>query len=297
MAGRLVRTVVLLVGVVGAPAAHATFPGENGRIAIVSARYDPSSEQEKYALRAVGSEAKRGRVLRDCGTTVSQRFCPFGDPTWSPGGDRLALAGDSPSRIAVAESDGSGLTELPRADAQDDQPAWSPDGEQLVFRRSNPGTGADLWIMDADGRNQRQLTFGPEYDSEPVWSTDNLIAFTRESAVWVIEPLDGVPRQLIPGRGRQPDWSPEGDRLAFVRGSKVFVADGFGTVLRQVTRKTATRPAWSPDASRIAFVRGLELFTIGPRGNRQRRLTKLSSGNIQGDALGVTAGPDWQPLL
>jgi Tol biopolymer transport system component len=295
MAGRLVRTAILLLGVVAVPAAHATFPGENGRIAIVSARFDRPAEQEEYALRALAPRSRRARVLRDCGTSDSRRFCPFGDPAWSPGGDRLALAGDSPSRIAVAESDGSGLTELPRGDAQDDQPAWSPDGEELVFRRSGAG-GADLWIMDADGTNQHQLTSGPEGDSEPVWSVDGLIAFTRGGSIWVVEPDGTGLRQLVPDRGRQPDWSPDGDRLAFVRGSKIFVADGFGTVLRRVTRRTATRPAWSPDGLRIAFVRGLELFTIGPRGHRQRRLTKLSSGNAAGDALGVTAGPDWQPL-
>ena len=295
MPGRVIRALVLLICVAAAPAAQAAFPGENGRIAVVSARFDRANEQERYAVRAVAPATKHNRVLRDCATFSRPRFCPFGDPAWSPDGLHLALAGDSPTRIAVMDDDGADLTELPNGDAQDDQPAWSPDGEQIVFRRGRGGE-TDLWIMDADGTDQRQLTFGPELDSEPTWSITGKIAFTRSGSVWVVEPDGTDLRQLVPDRGRQPDWSPFGDRLAFVRGSKIFVADDNGIVLRRVTKKAATRPAWSPDGLRIAFVRGLELFTVGPRGNFQRRLTKLSSGNQSGDDLGVSAGPDWQPL-
>ena len=37
---------------------------------------------------------------------------------------------------------------------------WSPDSKQIVFARAAVGHPADLWVMDADGRNQRFLTRG-----------------------------------------------------------------------------------------------------------------------------------------
>ncbi|MEM7125488.1 MAG: hypothetical protein AAF702_04125, partial [Chloroflexota bacterium] len=52
--------------------------------------------------------------------------------------------------------------------AWDRHPSWSPDGTQIVFF-STRGGNAQLWIMDADGRNQRQLTNLRNEAWNPVW--------------------------------------------------------------------------------------------------------------------------------
>jgi TolB protein len=48
----------------------------------------------------------------------------------------------------------------------DHDPAWSPDGEQLVFIRND-----NLWIMSADGSGARRLTNDGIPMTAPAWST------------------------------------------------------------------------------------------------------------------------------
>ena len=60
------------------------------------------------------------------------------------------------SDIWVAQRDGSGLQRLTAYEGTDDMPTWSPDGTKIVFR-STRGVQPQIWIMDADGSNQRNL--------------------------------------------------------------------------------------------------------------------------------------------
>ena len=51
----------------------------------------------------------------------------------------------------------------------DKHPSWSPDGNQIVFW-SNRDTGRrQLWIMNADGSNQRVMISSPYQDWDPIW--------------------------------------------------------------------------------------------------------------------------------
>jgi TolB protein len=93
--------------------------------------------------------------------------------TWSPDGRKIAFFDAS---IFVVNADGSGLRRLAQNVAFHGQ-SWSPDGQKLIFVRvrhpNNPGptTGepprpspspaADLWVMNADGSGQRNLTRTP----------------------------------------------------------------------------------------------------------------------------------------
>ncbi len=55
-------------------------------------------------------------------------------------------------------SGGSDPTRLTRADAPDNAPAWSPDGEWIVFTSDRDG-GPEVYLMRADGSEQTRLTF------------------------------------------------------------------------------------------------------------------------------------------
>jgi TolB protein len=92
------------------------------------------------------------------------------DPDWQPHGGQIAfmMRGASHWEIYVVNPDGSGMTALTRPKtALVDQlpsnvaPAWSPDGKHIVFlsNRQSDGNAGDwhIWVMDADGSNQRQL--------------------------------------------------------------------------------------------------------------------------------------------
>jgi len=92
------------------------------------------------------------------------------DPDWQPGGGRIVFQQRQGSHyeIFAINPDGSGLTALTRpVTTLVDQlpsnvsPAWSPDGQAIVFLSNRTDTHNAgpwrLWVMNADGSNQRPL--------------------------------------------------------------------------------------------------------------------------------------------
>ena len=67
-------------------------------------------------------------------------------------------AGATNFDLFVINADGSGLVQLTSDPGGDGKPAWSPDGERIVFTSDRTGVG-QVHVMDADGGNVTQLTF------------------------------------------------------------------------------------------------------------------------------------------
>ena len=107
----------------------------------------------------------------------------YQDPDWQPGGGRVLIQrqGASHWEIWAVDANGANMvaltqpqTTLVDALPSNVAPAWSPDGSKIVFvsnREADGEAGAwRLWVMDADGSNQRMLpidvemnyTFGAE---------------------------------------------------------------------------------------------------------------------------------------
>ena len=59
---------------------------------------------------------------------------------------------------------------LTTSPAPDFGPAWSPDGRQILFHSDKTGN-ADVYVMDADGNNQTNLTNNPAIDFSAIWVT------------------------------------------------------------------------------------------------------------------------------
>jgi TolB protein len=123
-----------------------------------------------------------------------------GEPAWSPDGIGIAYLANGEA-IAVVNVDGTGRRQLtsPPAGSSDNMPSWSPDASRLVFaRRETFGSTSQLYVVDADGSNERQLTFGAGAKRFPSWSPDGTqIVFTIDQRLHVVEP-DGSGMRPLP---------------------------------------------------------------------------------------------------
>ena len=170
---------------------------------------------------------------------------------------------------------------------KDHFPAWSPDGNQIAFSSSRDGN-KDIYVMDADGSNQRRLTDHLADDEAPSWSPDgNQIAFlssreNRNGDIYVMDADGSNQRRLTydDKRDESPAWSPDGRRIAFSSSRKdlngdIYVMDAGGSDPRRLTKnnKRDQSPAWSPDGRRIAFASNGDIYVMDADGSNQRRLT------------------------
>jgi len=85
-------------------------------------------------------------------------------PAWSPVDNRVAFWSGFERRygpygqVWVINSDGTKSTQLTEhpAHRNSDDPSWSPDGCKILFSTGRSGRN-ELWVMDANGRNERKL--------------------------------------------------------------------------------------------------------------------------------------------
>jgi dipeptidyl aminopeptidase/acylaminoacyl peptidase len=107
------------------------------------------------------------------------------------------------------------LYDSPDPAVWDSGPAWSPDGKQIAFE-SNLDGDLDVYVMNADGTNVRQLTHNSDlHDEGPAWSPDGMQIVYASGPDDLHEDIyvmnadgSGQPRQLTtyPGRDESPDW-------------------------------------------------------------------------------------------
>jgi TolB protein len=94
------------------------------------------------------------------------------DPAWSPTGGWIAFVstetgGDEIYRV---DSEGAISQRLTFNTWEwDKHPSWSPDGSQIVFFSNRESGRRQLWIMGADGANQRNLSSNEFNDWDPIW--------------------------------------------------------------------------------------------------------------------------------
>ncbi len=190
----------------------------------------------------------------------------------------MPISGGTPTRIA------EGL-------AWEVQPRFSPDGSRIAFT-SDRGGGDNIWLMNADGSDMRQLT-NEDFRllNQPSWSPDGqyIVAkkhFTTERSagtgeVWMyhISGGEGVALVERPNEDHQkelgePIYAPDGSAIYYTRnitsgGTFIYAQDSnqdlfnierYDLTTGEVTTAVsgfggAVRPTPSPDGTMIAFVR------------------------------------------
>ena len=236
-----------------------------GQIAFASYR-DAASSSEIYVMNADGTHITR----------LTNNYAEDVSPTWSPDGKQLLFVSnrdllsfadsvvypDNALELYVMNLDGSGIRRLTNNRIVDSEPAWSPDGKKIAFRREDDA-GPEIYLMNADGSSVTRLTDSPGHVHGPTWSPDGssiAYAATRDGVYKIhIVSADGTGvRQWISTGGDQtsPAWSPDGSRIAFAIDNRdIYVALADGTSLLRLTNDAHTdfAPVWSPDGSTLAF--------------------------------------------
>lgn len=291
--GRLAVVVsVLAVALAGsASVARATFPGRNGRIAFMAW---PSGPPNIFSAKPDGTDVTR----------LTSGPAQDAHPAWSPDGSKIAFAsdrvlGNGQTDIYVMDADGTDVMRLtteatgPAHPVGSRLPAWSPDGTRIAFVSDRADPRGDVWVMNADGSRQVDLTPSAGADSYPAWSPDGTrIAFVSDRGgddqIYTMDPGGGrqAPLTSDPGPPRASlDWSPDGTRLVVARDpDRVYVMRADGTGARRLT--AGMNAVWSPDGTRILYTiqSPLRLATIAPDG------TGLTTLPLAGDYA------DWQRL-
>ncbi len=174
-------------------------------------------------------------------------------------------------------------------------PLLSRDGKHIVYGVTHADMErsayqSDLWLIDADGSNNIQLTHGTATNNHPRWSPDgSKIAFLSDrdarNGIWIIGATGGEAEKLTNERGAIGafEWSPDGKTIAFIMRDppsadeerrirdkedwRIVGTDAKPTHLylidvasRSITRLTrgafsVTNVSWSPDGSTMAVER------------------------------------------
>jgi Tol biopolymer transport system component len=163
----------------------------------------------------------------------------------------------------------------------------------------------DIYAVNANGTNLKQLTnnAGPEFD--PMWSPDGKRIVYRDSRRGVnhddeifVMNADGSGQMNLSNSPASdewgPAWSPDGKQIAFNSTREgglpqLFVMNTDGSGVKRLTEQEAEYPAWSPDGNKIAFMSSLpdyEIYIINADSSGLTRLTNMP---------GEDGWPAWSP--
>jgi len=171
--------------------------------------------------------------------------------------------------------------------------AFPGENGQIAFVSDRDGDN-EIFVMNADGSAQTQITTNVDGDFQPAWSPDGTeVAFTSDRTlpsfnlqVFVMN-ADGSSQtnlsQSVVDDGSAA-WSPDGSKIAFRTfrdGSiEVFVMNADGSSQTNLTQSPSSdeTPAWSPDGSKIAFISdrdgNFEVYVMNADGSGQTNLSQ-----------------------
>src|SRR5688572_10243977 len=207
-----------------------------------------------------------GIAIRVLGVALAAVLLTAGQAQAAFPGANGKIAFARSGNIYTINPDGSGLEQL-TSTGKDGEPAWSANGRRIAFTSDRDGN-SEVYVMDANGAGQQNLTNHPADDSHPAWSPDGRrIAFDRLTPgvgydIHVMDAGGGGATKIT--EGVDPVWSPDGQRIAFVLVNNITLVNRDGTGLLELTHyPIPTRdshvnpydPNWSPDGRWIVWMR------------------------------------------
>lgn len=196
-------------------------------------------------------------------------------PSLSPDGKTFVYASDVNGNFDIFSQrvGGKNPTNLTAdSDANDTQPAFSPDGNRIAFRSERSPAG--IYVIEVTGENLRRIAdfgFHPSWSpngKEIVVSTFGLdapnVRIGKDNSLWIINIETGNKREIIKSEASFPTWSPNGKWIAYWfypssigrRDIAIIAADGSGkpNVITTDFAVSNWNPVWSPDNKFLYFV-------------------------------------------
>jgi len=196
-------------------------------------------------------------------------------PSLAPDGKSFVFASDTKGNYDIFSQRVGGKNPInltPDSDANDTQPAFSPDGNRIAFRSERIPVG--IYVIESTGENPRRVA---DFGFHPSWSPDGKeivvstfgldaphVRMGRDNALWIINVATGAKRELLRQEASFPTWSPNGKHIAYWyypaamgrRDIATVSADGKGEpiVLTNEFSLSNWNPVWSPDGKFLYFV-------------------------------------------
>ena len=223
------------------------------------------------------------RRKRDFDSTTPRKALGIVRPVISPDGTKVAFAAIGDIYVMTIGQKPMNITNDRYLDTD---PAWSPDGNQLVYSSDKGRDHLQLWVRDLQTGQDRELTHLATQPQGASWSPDGKrIAFFDVNGIWraaqvsVVDVDSGRVTKLhdtlnAPG---MPTWSPDGKRIALanIAPYSATVREGTNQIFTMSSENGASNPGdkwfvpvpnlsidsrgycgpvWSPDGKMMAAI-------------------------------------------
>ncbi len=215
---------------------------------------------------------------------------------------KIAFVSDRTGKkeIYVMDYDGFNPIKVTRNFSHSMAPAWSPDGDKIVFtaitKNSHNVRNHNLFIYQLSTGKISMLSNKAGINSGAVYSPDGkklalTMSFVGNPEIFLMDPRTKVAQRITHSYGLDvdPAWSPDGTQMAFVsdRSGRPMVykmnANGSNVTRLTFAGDYNATPSWSPNGDKLAFAgwdkSKFDIFIMSPDGTNMERLTKDMGNN------------------